>query len=60
MSTLSVLRDFPETVTRIARLFQDPLLTDSGSLTSTRDYSTCKTRLVSFLNSSPVLQMHLA
>jgi len=34
------LRDFPEIPARIARIYQDPLTTQDGSLTETRNYST--------------------
>ncbi|MEB3224103.1 MAG: methyltransferase domain-containing protein [Candidatus Sericytochromatia bacterium] len=37
---LSLFLDFPELPRRITRLYRDPLLTDSGSLTETRDYGT--------------------
>jgi SAM-dependent methyltransferase len=36
----ALFQDFPEVPRRIARLFLDPLLNDSGSLTESRDYST--------------------
>lgn len=39
-TTLSLWRDFPEVPRRIFRLWHDPLLTDDGSLTDTRDYAT--------------------
>jgi hypothetical protein len=39
-ATFSVWHDFPDVPTRILRLYRDPLLTDSGSLTETRSYST--------------------
>lgn len=35
-----LFQDFPEVPLRMARLFLDPLLTESGSLTETRNYST--------------------
>ena len=38
-ATLSLWHDFPEIPTRIRRLYQDPILTDDGSLTKTRNYS---------------------
>lgn len=34
------LRDFPEIPARIARIYQDPLTTQDGDLTETRNYST--------------------
>lgn len=36
----ALLTDFPEVPRRIARLYRDPLLTDTGGLTESRDYST--------------------
>jgi SAM-dependent methyltransferase len=39
-ATLSVWQDFPDVVRRILRLHRDPLLTDAGSLTEMRNYST--------------------
>ncbi len=36
----ALLADFPEVPRRIARLYRDPLLTEAGGLTETRDYST--------------------
>ncbi len=39
-ATYALWRDFPEAPQRILRLWRDPLLTDSGSLTETRNYST--------------------
>lgn len=39
-STYALWRDFPEVTRRIFRLWHDPLLTDEGSLTDTRNYST--------------------
>lgn len=39
-ATLSVWRDFPDVLRRVVRLYRDPLLTESGSLTETRNYST--------------------
>lgn len=36
----ALLTDFPEVPRRIARLYRDPLLTESGGLTETRDYTT--------------------
>ena len=38
-SHASLLDDFPEVPTRIARLYQDPLTNQEGSLTPTRNYS---------------------
>lgn len=38
-ATFSLWKDFPDVPRRIARLFRDPLLTDSGSLTEMRNYS---------------------
>jgi SAM-dependent methyltransferase len=35
-----LLTDFPEVATRITRLYQDPLLTEHGSLTESSDYNT--------------------
>lgn len=40
LASHSLLRDFPEIAIRAERLWHDPLLTQSGSLTTTRDYST--------------------
>lgn len=39
MPTFSVWEDFPDLPRTITRLFRDPLLTDSGSLTEMRNYS---------------------
>ncbi|HWI57509.1 MAG TPA: methyltransferase [Bacillota bacterium] len=39
-SHVSLFKDFPEVSRRIARLYQDPLTNQEGSLTDTRDYST--------------------
>jgi SAM-dependent methyltransferase len=39
-TTFALWRDFPEVPRRIFRLWNDPLLTDEGSLTTTRNYST--------------------
>ena len=39
-SHLSLFEDFPEVPKRIARLYQDPLTNQEGSLTTTRNYST--------------------
>lgn len=39
-ATLSLWRDFPDVLRRVVRLYRDPLLTESGSLTDTRNYST--------------------
>jgi hypothetical protein len=39
-ATLSLWRDFPTVPQKILRLWRDPLLTESGSLTETRNYST--------------------
>ena len=39
-TTFALWRDFPEVPRRIFRLWHDPLLTDDGSLTATRNYST--------------------
>lgn len=39
-TTLQFLSDFPDVVKKILRLWRDPLLTDSGSLTEERNYST--------------------
>jgi trans-aconitate methyltransferase len=39
-TTLALWRDFPEVPRRIFRLWHDPLLTDDGSLTDTRNYAT--------------------
>jgi hypothetical protein len=39
-TTIALWRDFPEVPRRILRLWHDPLLTDEGSLTATRNYST--------------------
>lgn len=39
-SHVSLFEDFPEIPTRIARLYQDPLTNQEGSLTPTRNYST--------------------
>jgi hypothetical protein len=38
-ATFSLWTDFPEVPRRIARLFRDPMLTDSGDLTGTRNYA---------------------
>ncbi|MES3005202.1 MAG: methyltransferase domain-containing protein [Patescibacteria group bacterium] len=39
-STIQLWKDFPEITAKIVRLWRDPLLTESGSLTETRNYST--------------------
>jgi SAM-dependent methyltransferase len=39
-SHISLFEDFPEVPQRIARLYQDPLTNQEGSLTETRNYST--------------------
>lgn len=39
-ASFALLTDFPEVPRRITRLYRDPLLTESGSLTETRDYGT--------------------
>jgi SAM-dependent methyltransferase len=39
-SHCSLLEDFPEVPQRIARLYQDPLTNQEGSLTASRNYST--------------------
>ncbi len=39
-STREVFANFPDAVRRIRRLFHDPILTEQGDLTETRDYST--------------------
>lgn len=38
-ATKSIWEDFPEVPQRLLRLYRDPLLTEEGSLTETRDYS---------------------
>ncbi len=38
-ATFSLWNDFPEVPRRVARLFRDPLLNDSGDLTGTRNYA---------------------
>ncbi len=40
VSHISLFEDFPEVPQRIARLYQDPLTNQEGSLTETRNYST--------------------
>ncbi len=39
-STRAVFRDFPDALAQIRRLFHDPILTEQGDLTETRDYTT--------------------
>ncbi|MFO0956241.1 MAG: methyltransferase domain-containing protein [Isosphaeraceae bacterium] len=39
-ATFSLWTDFPDVPRRIARLFRDPLLTEQGDLTATRNYAT--------------------
>ena len=39
-TTIALWRDFPEVPRRVLRLWHDPLLTDDGGLTETRNYST--------------------
>jgi hypothetical protein len=39
-ATSSLWRDFPDVLRRVNRLYRDPLLTESGSLTEMRNYST--------------------
>ncbi len=44
-ATLSVWRDFPDVMRRVLRLYRDPLLTEQGSLTEMRNYSTYARRM---------------
>ena len=39
-ATRAVFRDFPDAVAQIRRLYHDPLLTEQGDLTETRNYHT--------------------
>ncbi len=39
-TSMQFLSDFPDVVKKILRLWRDPLMTDSGSLTEERNYST--------------------
>ncbi|HVT81136.1 MAG TPA: methyltransferase domain-containing protein [Phycisphaerae bacterium] len=39
-ATASMWRDFPDVLRRVVRLYRDPLLTEQGSLTEMRNYST--------------------
>ena len=39
-STRTVFRDFPDALAQIRRLFHDPILTEQGDLTETRNYAT--------------------
>ena len=39
-STRAVFRDFPDALAQIRRLFHDPILTEQGDLTETRNYGT--------------------
>jgi hypothetical protein len=39
-ATMSVWNDFPDVMRRVLRLYRDPLLTEEGSLTEMRNYST--------------------
>lgn len=39
-ATFSLWTDFPEVPRRIVRLFRDPILTEQGDLTATRNYAT--------------------
>lgn len=39
-SARTVFTNFPDTMERIVRLFHDPILTEQGDLTETRDYGT--------------------
>ncbi len=39
-ATLTLFEDFPEIPVRLQRLWRDPILTESGSLTETRNYAT--------------------
>jgi len=39
-SARTVFRDFPDALRQIRRLFHDPILTEQGDLTETRNYST--------------------
>ncbi len=39
-ATLGVWQDFPHVISRVMRLFRDPVLTENGNLTETRNYST--------------------
>jgi hypothetical protein len=40
ISTRTVFRDFPDALAQIRRLFHDPILTEQGDLTETRNYTT--------------------
>jgi len=44
-ATYSLWNDFPEVPERIARLYHDPLLTQEGDLTATRNYATYGTAM---------------
>ena len=39
-TTFALLTDFPEVARRLVRLYRDPLLTEEGGLTESRDYHT--------------------
>ena len=39
-TTRTVFREFPDALAHLRRLFHDPLLTEQGDLTETRDYAT--------------------
>jgi len=39
-SSIETWKDFPEVPEMVRRIWRDPLLTESGSLTSERNYST--------------------
>ncbi len=52
-ATRSVFEDFPEVPRRVGRLYTDPLLDDSGSLTETRNYAVYQTAM----SNAAVIQM---
>ncbi len=49
-STRAVFADFPDAPERIARLYHDPILTDAGDLTETRDYATYNRAMASAID----------
>ncbi len=49
-STRAVFADFPDAPERILRLYHDPILTDAGDLTETRDYATYNQAMASAID----------
>lgn len=49
-STRAVFANFPDAPERIVRLFHDPILTDQGDLTETRNYTTYNSAMASAID----------